>query len=200
LTLIGIYANYGLINLLKLAAMLPLNIKVLITTFPVTVLSLLLSSYAASTNHSQEPKNLLHFSSFQTNTSPREQKQNLVVADVNIEKAAIKSVLILQFKALNEENIEAYMATIDPSSPGFELTRNVTAKVFYSIDLKYVMNKFNVVSISNNTAIVRVDQTTTKIRGPQFRNNRLLLLHNFKKSNEKWKMFSSEVEKIEYLN
>jgi hypothetical protein len=62
------------------------------------------------------------------------------------------------------------------------------------------MNQFDVASISSNTAIARVDQTTTKIRRPQFRNNRMVLIHTFKKSSEKWKNFSTEVEKVEYLN
>jgi hypothetical protein len=180
--------------------MLPLNIKVLKTTFPFTVLSLLLSSYATSTNPSQEPKNLLNFTSLQTTTSSREKKQNIVVADVNSDKEAIKSVIILQLKALNEENLEAYMATIDPSSPGFELTRNVLVQSFPIYDLRYVINKFDVVTISRNTAIVRTEQTTTKIRGPRYRNNRVVLIHNFKKSNGKWKSFSSEIQKIEYFN
>ena len=180
--------------------MLPLNIKVLKTTFPFAVLSLLLSSYAASTNRSQAAKKFLNFTSIETTTSPIKQKQNLVVADVDSEKAAIQSVVILNLKALNEEDIEAYMATIDPSSPGFEITRSALLQSFSIYDLKYVMNKFDFVSISSNTAVVMVDQTTTKIRGPQFKNNRVVLIHNFNKSNEKWKMFSTEIKKIEYLN
>ena len=180
--------------------MLRLNIKLLKTAFPFAALSLLLSSYATNTNPSQTPKNLFHFTDSQTTTSPRKQKPNLVVADVNSEKAAIKSVVILNLKALNEENIEAYMATIDPKSPGFELTKNAIAQSFSSYDLNYVMNKFDVATISGNTAIVTVDQTTTKIRGPQFRNNRMVLKHLFNKYNGKWKMFSSEIQKVEYLN
>ncbi|MEG4499808.1 hypothetical protein QUB05_17235 [Microcoleus sp. F10-C6] len=180
--------------------MLRLNIKLLKTAFAFTALSLLLSSYATNTKPSQIHKNLFHFTDSQTTTSPRKQKPNLVVADVNSEKAAIKSVVILNLKALNEENIEAYMATIDPKSPGFELTKNAIAQIFSIYDLNYVMNKFDAATISGNTAIVTVDQTTTKIRGPQFRNNRMVLRHQFNKYNGKWKMFSSEIQKVEYLN
>ncbi|MEG3849797.1 hypothetical protein QT971_20870 [Microcoleus sp. herbarium19] len=165
-----------------------------------TILSLPIGSYAASINLYQEPKSLLNFTRFQTTTSPKEEKQNLFIADVNSDKEAIKSVLILQFKALNEENIEAYMATIDSNSPVFKPTRELTAQVFSNSDLKYVMNEFDVVNISSNTAKVRVVQTTTKIRAPQFRNNRMVLIHNFKKLNGTWKMFSTEVEKVEFLN
>ena len=180
--------------------MLTLNIKMLKIAFPIGALSLLLSSYAASTNPSPAPKNLFQFTDSQTTTLPKKQKQNLVVADVNSEKAAIKSVVTLNLKALNEENIEAYMATIDPNSPGFEVTKNAIAQSFSIYDLKYVMNNFDVATISGNTAIVTVDQTTTKIRGPQFRNNRMVLMHQFNKSQGEWKMFSSEIQTIEYLN
>ncbi|PHX55705.1 hypothetical protein CP500_009425 [Tychonema bourrellyi FEM_GT703] len=180
--------------------MLSLNIKVLTTTFPLGVLSLFLSSYAASTNPSQPPYNLLNFNSIETNTSPIKPKQNLLVADINSEKISIKSIVLLQIKALNEENIEAYMSTIDPGYRGFEVTKNIQLQIFSQYDLKYVINQFDVISLSSNTAVIRVDQTTTKIRGPQFRNNRLVLIHNLNKSNGQWKMFSSEVQKIEYLN
>lgn len=179
--------------------MLPLNIKLLKITFPFGALSLLLSSYA-STNPSPATKNLFQFTEYQTTSSPRKQKPNLVVADVNSEKAAIQSVVTLNLKALNEENIEAYMATIDPNSPGFEVTKNAIAQNFSIYDLNYVMNKFDVETISGNTAIVTVDQTTTRIRGPQFRNNRMVLMHQFNKSNGEWKVFSSKVQKVEYLN
>lgn len=180
--------------------MLPLNIKLLIATFPLTILSLPIGSYAANINPYQEPKSLFNFTRLQTTTSPKEQKPNLVIADVNSDKEAIKSVLILQFKALNEENLEAYMATIDPNAPAFKLTRDMTIKVFLNSDLKYVMNEYDVVNISSNTAKIRVVQTTTKIRAAQFRNNRMVLIHNFTKSNGIWKMFSTDVEKIEFLN
>jgi hypothetical protein len=180
--------------------MLPLNIKVSIATFPLTILSLLPSSYAANINPTQEPKSLLQSIGLQTTTSPQEQKQNLVIADVNSEKEAIKSVLILQFKALNEENVEDYMATIDPNSPAFQPTKDLIPQAFANTDLKYVMDEFDVINISDNTAEVRVVQTTTKIRAPQFRDNRMIFIHSFKKSNGTWKMFSSDVQKIEFLN
>lgn len=180
--------------------MLTLNIKLLKIAFPFAALSLLLSSYTASTNPSQPPYDLLNFNSIETNTSPIKPKQNLLVADINSEKISIKSIVLLQIKALNEENIEAYMSTIDPRSPGFEVTKNIQLQAFSQYDLKYVMNQFDVISLSSNTAVIRVDQTTTKIRGPQFRNNRLVSIHNLKKSNGQWKMFSSQIQKVEYLN
>ncbi|MFM9267503.1 hypothetical protein [Tychonema sp. BBK16] len=180
--------------------MLPLNIKLLKIAFSLAALSLSLSSYTASTNSSSLPKNLFHFTNSQTNTSAIKQKQNLVVADINSEKATIESVVILNLKALNEENIEAYMATIDPNSPAFELTKNAIIQSFLIYDLNYVMNTFDVATISDNTAIVTVDQTTTKIQGPRFRNNRMVLQHKFNKSQGEWKMFSSEIQKVEYLN
>ena len=179
--------------------MLPLNIKLLKITFSFGALSLLISSYA-SINVSPATKKLFQFTEYHTTSSPRKQKPNLVVADVNSEKAAIQSVVTLNLKALNEENIEAYMATIDPNSPGFEVTKNAIVQSFSIYDLNYVMNKFDMTTISDNTAIVTVDQTTTRIRGPQFRNNRMVLMHQFNKSNGEWKMFGSKVQKVEYLD
>lgn len=180
--------------------MLPLNIKLLKIAFPFAALSLLISSYAATTNPSQSTKNLFHFTNSQITNSPTKQNKNLVVADVNSERTAIQSVVILNLKALNEENIEAYMATIDPNSPGFQLTKNAIAQSFSIYDLNYMLNSFDVTTISDNTAIVTVEQTTTKIQGPRFRNNRMVLKHKFNKSQGEWKMFSSEIQKVDYLN
>jgi hypothetical protein len=188
-------------NLSTLAAMLPLSIKFLIAAFPFTVLSSSIDSLSASKFFFNKSNILSHFPHTQTVTLPSEKlDRQLIIADANSDRAAILSVLELQFKALNESNVEAYMATIDPSSPAFEPTKNVVAPAFARGGLKYVMNQFEVVSISGNTALVRVDQTTTKIQDFPFRNNRMVFLHKFTKSNGSWKMFSTEVEKVEFLN
>jgi len=114
--------------------------------------------------------------------------------------AAIRAVFDANIKALTEENLEAAMDTIDETSPFFETTRKLTELMFKNYDLKYEINQFEVLNISENQATVRISQTTKKIHGPAFRDNILLSKNVVKKSRGKWKIFSTEIESIKYLN
>ncbi|MEG4805983.1 hypothetical protein QUA79_00505 [Microcoleus sp. F8-D1] len=197
-----IKANCRLIDLGVLATMLSLYIKALSTIFPVTVLLLLLSSNAERTNHSQEPKNLSDLTVLQTNISHREQKQNLVVAAVNSEKEAVKAVLTLHFKALTEKNLTVLMDTIHPKSPYFAYIKTSQQQLFAKVDIKHELKKIDVVSLSNNKAIVRVAQTSTVIRVRDegfYGSSQAVGLYTFLKYQGKWKMFDYQIEEFKSL-
>lgn len=98
------------------------------------------------------------------------------------------------------EDLEAYLATIDPLAPVFETTKALTQALFNNYDLKSDLNSIEVINTAGNEAKVRVIQTTRKITGPEFRDNRAVAIHTLRKSNGRGKLFRTDVEKIEYLN
>lgn len=116
------------------------------------------------------------------------------------DRQAIRELVNKQLKALNEKNIVAYMDTVDKQSPGYELTKELLMEVYKTYDLKYELNSLEFIRISANEARVRMIQTTTKLKGPEFRNNKLTSINILNKRNGQWKMDSTETEKIEYLN
>jgi hypothetical protein len=116
------------------------------------------------------------------------------------DRQAIRELVNKQFKALNEKDIVGYMDTVDKQSPGYELTKELLMQVYKTYDLKYELNSLEFIRISANEARVRMIQTSTKLKGPEFRNNKLTSINILKKRNGQWKMDSTETEKIEYLN
>ena len=102
-------------------------------------------------------------------------------------------------KALNEENIGAYMATLDRSSPGFAQTKPLVQKLFRTYDLKYKIDKIEVVKASAGEIELRITQTTRKIRGPEFNDNRMVATHTLKAVQGEWKIYDTQVEDVESL-
>jgi hypothetical protein len=116
------------------------------------------------------------------------------------QKQAIEAAVRENLRALNAEDIDAYMATIDENSPVYDFTRSFTQQLIDNYNLRYEINSLEVISQSSNEAQVQVTQTTTKIDGPEFRNNRIQAVHILKKSNGEWKIFATEVRNVEYLD
>ncbi|MTJ52242.1 serine/threonine protein kinase [Anabaena sp. UHCC 0253] len=119
----------------------------------------------------------------------------------NSQEAEIKAVFAQNLRGLNEENLDITMSVIDESIPEYEQTRNMTQQIFYTYDLRYEINTLEVTEISENYAKVMITQITTKIAGPAFRDNILVVTHTLKKSNNgQWKIILTKVEDIKYLN
>lgn len=175
-----------------------LNVQVLNKAWPTVILGLFLSSYTTNIDPGKVPNIDSQLSNNQL-TAPKLITSTETIADNSSEQAAIKLLIERQFKALNERNPEAYMATVDPNSPGFEPTKSTISEVFKR-NLKYEPTKIEILGISENEAKVRIEQTTTKIDGPAFRDNKMIILHTLRKSNGEWKFFSSEPENVQYLN
>lgn len=116
------------------------------------------------------------------------------------EEQRIRAVIDLQIKALNEENINVYMSTVSKSSPQYDLTQDLLSKLFQFYDVKYEINALEFVSISADEAKVRATQTTTKIQGPDFKDNKAVIIHILRKEQGEWKFYSSEVDSIDYVN
>ncbi len=175
-----------------------LNVQFLNKALPTVILGLFLSSYTTNIDSGKKPNIDSKLSNNQL-TAPILITSTEIIADNSSEQAAIKLLIDRQFKALNERNTEGYMATVDPNSPGFQPTKSTISEVFKR-QLKYEPTKIEILGISGNEAKVRIEQTTTKIEDPPFRDNKMIILHTLRKSNGEWKFFSSEPENVQYLN
>ncbi|NDJ75074.1 MAG: WD40 repeat domain-containing protein [Chloroflexi bacterium] len=102
--------------------------------------------------------------------------------------------------AMEAEDIDRYMATLDPTSPGYESTRQMLAPLFTSYDLAYELLEVEVVEIDGDWATVRVVQTTRKLSGPAFQNNELDILHTAHRYQGEWRLYGSEIEDMRYLD
>lgn|GEM_PF-1137631 len=89
------------------------------------------------------------------------------------EKTKIISVLEEQFAASNEEDLDRYMATLDPNVNGYAVTKELVGFVFEQYDLKYELNDKKIISYDGTVAYMYMVQITTKLKGPDFTDNRI---------------------------
>jgi ketosteroid isomerase-like protein len=109
-------------------------------------------------------------------------------------------VVRAQTDALNREDLEAMLATIDPESPAYDRTKEMTGESFRLFELRYTNEKLTLESVSTDEARVRATQLTERISGPAFRNNRIEAVHVLKKRNGVWKISTTELIDIKYLD
>ncbi len=96
--------------------------------------------------------------------------------------------------------IEGTMSTIHPESESFETTENLLKQLFKVYDLNYKIEKLEVVDENDQEAVVNFTQVTTKINGPDFKDNRIRGTHILRKDGDSWKIFSTKITETEYLN
>ncbi len=105
-----------------------------------------------------------------------------------------------QIDALNRQDLKASMDAMHPSSPAFQTTKDFGKMIFENYQLRFKLQSTAIESITADTAKVRFTQTTKKITGPEFRNNRVDGVHILKKYKGKWKIYDTKTIKIEYLD
>lgn len=100
------------------------------------------------------------------------------------------------------EDIAGYMRTIHEESPGRTDTQSAMQKVFGEANLTYQLIFYEIISITPDSADIRVTQDMRKVSGDlPFRDQRLTALHSLRKTDDgKWKIYYSEVEDVQYLN
>jgi hypothetical protein len=112
----------------------------------------------------------------------------------------IKDVISSNLYACSKRNLTMAMGTIHPESPTFESSRDMMRYIFARLRLKYTLEKTEVVDVRGDEARIKVTQATQKISGnAAFRDNRVTIIHTLKRDGQKWKMFSSEAQSIQFF-
>ena len=113
--------------------------------------------------------------------------------------AAAIAVVTAFVAASNAEDIDAYMACIDPSSPLYSSTRTQMMTTFAQYDFHVEVTDIKVLDVSATVAHVQAVLTTTKISGPAYKNNRLTAVFELHKVTSTWKIYGENVTNTEYL-
>ena len=120
------------------------------------------------------------------------------ISDRDLE--SIENLIFDSIQAYNQEDIQAVMDSIHPSSPTRQDTQEMSEYAFLMYDLNYETNDLEIVEISPSEIVVRITLTTIKIDGPEFNDNRSVSLQTLRKYNGEWKFFDLVgIETVEYL-
>jgi len=128
--------------------------------------------------------------------APAKPDPNPGASTENSVEAELKAMMEGQIDAMNKENVDAYLATVDPDSPAYDPTKEQIKKLFDMYDLQATLDTFQLVSNKDDDAEVRTTITTKKVKGPQFNDNKVIALHSVKKKNGKWVVVASKIEEI----
>jgi hypothetical protein len=110
------------------------------------------------------------------------------------------SVVQENIKAMNNKDLDKAMATVDEQSASYDQTKQIAKKLFELYDLKYELDSVRVIMQTDDEARVGCMQTTRKVRGPEFRDNKIDFVHTLRKVDGNWKIYYSKVMKLDYLN
>lgn len=111
----------------------------------------------------------------------------------------LKSVIKLNLKANQDENLDQYLSTVIIPDEQISQTEEAMTKLFNDYDLQYIIDDIKVLTTDNDDAQVQVVQTTKKLKGGAFRDNKVTVVHHLKKSKGQWKIFKSDTKNIEYF-
>lgn len=110
------------------------------------------------------------------------------------------SLIEKNLEYFNNEDVDAYMNTISSESLVYEPTKEAIVQVFELYDLEVSVDKIKVLEIDDETAIVQVTQTTKKIEGQEFKNNKTTVKYTLIKTEDGWKLDNTEMVNIEYID
>ena len=113
----------------------------------------------------------------------------------------LTSVIKHNVKAMNDEDINAYMQDVHPNSPGYAATKNMLTQLFKIYDLKVTLISIKPLMIDDQYFIVRAQQKTIKKSGTApFSDNIIDVIHVYKKYQNKWLLWSSMILEVKKLN
>ena len=110
------------------------------------------------------------------------------------------AIIYENIRASNEENVNRYMATIHSKSPSYQSTEAMTKEAFSLFDLSYKISGLKIIKQNKNEVVVAFTLTTQKIRGPNFRDNRISGDMILRQEDGRWKIYNQVVHDIKYLN
>ena len=111
-----------------------------------------------------------------------------------------KTIVYENVKAMENEDLERVMATIDDQSEAFDQTKKLAERLFETYDLRYELDSVRVLGQTETEAKVECLQTTRRVNGPAFRDNRIDIVHRLRNTDGYWRIYGSEIKRIEYLN
>jgi len=110
----------------------------------------------------------------------------LLLSCGKVEQNEFTGVIQRNLDAMNNEDLAASMATIHEESPLYDNTEDLTAQLFQMYDLSFKLGSCKVVSQTPEEVTLEAVQITKKVNGPQFQNNRSVIIHTLRRSNGIW--------------
>ncbi len=120
--------------------------------------------------------------------------------DRSKEEQEVKDVIHKNIEAGNNEDVAAYISTMDKDNRNYEQLENMMNTIFSTYDLNYQVKDLKVTELTEDVAKVNYVQIIKKIKGPNFRDKRVEGVYTLHKTDGAWKIYDTEITKMNYLN
>jgi hypothetical protein len=111
-----------------------------------------------------------------------------------------ESVIEANAKYMNEEKYDEAMNTIHKDSPSYAASEIMVKQLFDRYDLEYKIVSMKVLEDNDSEAKIEFVQITTKLNGPEFKDNKATGIHTLKKNGDSWKIYSTKITDVQQLN
>jgi S1-C subfamily serine protease len=113
-----------------------------------------------------------------------------IKAYLDVSDESIKTVVYNAFRAMEEENIEAYISTIHKFSPAYKAIWEEYKKVFMSYEFDYDILELKILEKADNAAKVDIIYTIKNTEDPQdWDTHRVFGQYSLSKENGEWKIY-----------
>ncbi len=105
----------------------------------------------------------------------------------------LRKLIVNALEANQMEDQEAALAMIHTGSPVYEKIQGRIPLIFSSFDLEYELLYFQYLGRDGEYAVARIKQTTKKVKGPEFQDNKVDLIQVFRLEKGQWKFWNQVV-------
>ena len=112
----------------------------------------------------------------------------------------LKAVMIENLVATEAEDLEAVMNTMHTQSPNYSPAKELLISLTETYDVEIELLSFSYIGLDDEYALARAKQSTTKVSGPEFRDNVIDTIQILRKENGKWKFWAAAILEISYMN
>lgn len=114
----------------------------------------------------------------------------------------LKGIIQANIDGMNSENVEQSLEAVHSESPFYEQMQVMLEEISKVYDLESSLIDFQYIGTSDDKskAVVLLKQKTSKLDGPEFRDNIVEMMTVFKKENDAWKIWQSLTLDVRYLD
>ncbi|MFD2612562.1 stalk domain-containing protein [Paenibacillus gansuensis] len=118
--------------------------------------------------------------------------------DLSVEKPKLIKAYNDLMTAESKEDAAAFMALVDPSSPVYGLDQELQERLD-QFDMLVKLDSLEITDIRSSEAVLHVVETTKKISGPFYLDNKTESLVLMRKIGDQWKFNTTQIVDREYL-
>ncbi len=125
--------------------------------------------------------------------------QDEIDAYMKVSEADIKNTVYKAFRALEEEDINAYMALIHKFNPTYGALRDFYLPLFKEYDMDYTLSRVDLLEKSYDTAKVSIKYSAKRALGPSLRDMEIIGYYTLSKYDGEWKIYQVRETLLHYL-